>query len=98
MKLLTVFLLFLAVPVSAAKLTETEVRIAAIVDGDIDAALVLLQQTVDINSGTMNFEGVEAVGRAFAPAFTALGFSVDWQDGARRRSLALQTTRLSQTL
>ena len=42
----------------------------------------LLQQAVEINSGTMNFEGVEQVGQLFADAFEVLDFEVSWVDGA----------------
>jgi len=37
---------------------------------------------VNINSGTMNFEGVRKVGDAFRAELDALGFSTKWVDGA----------------
>jgi glutamate carboxypeptidase len=45
-------------------------------------AIDLLEQAVAINSGTMNFEGVRAVGKLLAPRFTALGFDTRWEEGA----------------
>ena len=38
----------------------------------------LLQQIVDINSGTMHFAGVEAVKDVLAPRIESLGFKVRW--------------------
>ena len=45
-------------------------------------ATQLLEKVVNINSGTMNFAGVRAVGEAFKPHFEALGFQTRWVDGA----------------
>lgn len=47
-----------------------------------DSAVQLLEQVVNINSGTMNFAGVRAVGDVFEPHFKALGFTTRWIDGA----------------
>ena len=83
MKSLIVFLLLLSSPaLYASDLTETETRLATVIDRKLDASLVLLQHIVDLNSGTMNFEGVKTVGEAVAPAFEALGFATRWEDGA----------------
>ena len=67
---------------AAAKLTPTERRIVAAVDRGTPAALDLLERAVNLNSGTMNFEGVRAVGRLFEPAFGDLGFKTRWVEGA----------------
>ncbi len=48
------------------------------IDQHTDADLALLQQLVDINSGTMHFAGVEAVKDILIPKFEALGFKVRW--------------------
>jgi glutamate carboxypeptidase len=69
------------VPAGAA-LSETERALAASIDATVPQALDLLRSTVDINSGTMNFAGVEAVGRLFEPRFGELGFETRWVDGA----------------
>lgn len=44
-------------------------------------AEALLEQVANINSGTMNFDGVRAVGAVFQPKFAALGFKTRWVDG-----------------
>src|SRR5262245_55406576 len=78
-------LLALAAPpvvAATAPLGPTERRIVQSVDRGAAAALALLQRVVDINSGTMHFDGVRDVGRALAPEFEALGFTTRWVDGA----------------
>jgi len=45
-------------------------------------AIEILRRVVDINSGTMNFDGVREVGRHFRKEFDALGFETKWVDGA----------------
>lgn len=58
-----------------------EVAIVTHVKNDHQRALDLLKETVDINSGTMNFAGVRKVGVVFEREFKALGFSTQWVDG-----------------
>ncbi len=57
-------------------------KIAASVDSRIPQALQLLERTVNVNSGTMNFAGVREVGDLFQDAFKPLGFKSRWIDGA----------------
>ena len=65
-----------AVGSAAAELrSPVERRIAAAVDRGTPAALQLLHRTVDINSGTMNLDGVREVGKVFRAEFDALGFA-----------------------
>jgi glutamate carboxypeptidase len=47
-----------------------------------DTSIALLEEIVDINSGTMNFAGVRRVADVLRPRFEALGFKVRWEDGA----------------
>jgi len=56
----------------------TETQIIASVAADHDRSLKLLENLVRVNSGTMNFAGVEQVGRMLRPEFEALGFEVRW--------------------
>jgi glutamate carboxypeptidase len=44
--------------------------------------IALLEEIVNINSGTMNFAGVRRVADVLRPRFEALGFKVRWEDGA----------------
>ena len=64
------------------RLSATEQTIAQAVDAHRDASVALLERVVDINSGTMNFAGVRAVGDAFASELDGLGFRTRWADGA----------------
>ena len=63
-------------------LTPQEEKIVAAVDSGIAASLVLLERVVNINSGSMNFPGVRAVGDVFRAELDALGFTTRWIDGA----------------
>jgi glutamate carboxypeptidase len=71
-----------AASVSAqTRLNANEHRIAAYVDAHVADGIELLRRVVDINSGTMNFEGVRAVGDVFRGEFDALGFRTTWVAG-----------------
>jgi glutamate carboxypeptidase len=59
-------------------LDATEAKIAAYVDEHNDEAIALLERVVNMNSGTMSFDGVRAVGDVFAKEFRALGFETRW--------------------
>src|ERR1700722_8026774 len=48
------------------------------VDAESPAAVALLEQIVNINSGTMNLPGVVAVKDVVMPQIEALGFKVRW--------------------
>jgi glutamate carboxypeptidase len=60
------------------QLDEKEMRLASAVKARKDIALAFLQKTVAINSGTLNTEGVRAVGKLYRTAFEELGFAVRW--------------------
>jgi glutamate carboxypeptidase len=66
----------------AGVLTPTERAILGHVDAKNAEGLALLERVVNINSGSQNFKGVEAVGKIFAAEFDALGFRTRWVDGA----------------
>jgi glutamate carboxypeptidase len=73
---------------------HVESRIVAAVDQRVPAALGLLERAVNINSGTMNFDGVREVGRLFRAELDALGFATRWVDGEPfRRAGQLVATR-----
>src|SRR5437867_8233183 len=67
---------------AARPLSPTERRIVASVDAHAPGALALLERAVDINSGTLNLEGVRRVGALLRPEFDRLGFKTEWVDGA----------------
>ncbi len=69
-------------PASAQQaLSETEQEIVRHVDANSHLALDLLERSVNINSGSLNFEGVREVGRLFDAVFSELGFESRWEPG-----------------
>ena len=85
MKLLTVTiaavaLSLLANPVSAGELSAAEQRMVEWIDAHAEDAIDLLEETVNIGSGTMNHEGVREVGRVMRGELDALGLDTEWVD------------------
>lgn len=60
-------------------LAPAEARLVEQVDGGAEQAIELLQRTVDINSGTLNREGVRRVAALLMPEFRALGFETRYE-------------------
>ncbi|HYI39260.1 MAG TPA: M20/M25/M40 family metallo-hydrolase [Allosphingosinicella sp.] len=77
MRLIFLALALLATP-AAAKLAPAEQKIVRIVDSERDRSVVLLERLVNQNSGSLNFPGVEAVGRMIRSELEPLGFAVRW--------------------
>lgn len=63
-------------------LDATEVALVQAVDAENDNALALLERIVNINSGSMNLDGVRAVGAALRAELDAIGLVTRWVDGA----------------
>ena len=74
---LAAFVLY-AMPAAAADLSPTEQKIVAAIKGRSAAALQFLERTVNVNSGTMNPDGVREVGKMFRAEFDQLGFATRW--------------------
>lgn len=62
----------------AAELSPVEQTIVAQVKAGSPQALHLLERSVNINSGTMNLDGVRAVGRLYRYELEQLGFVTRW--------------------
>ncbi|MDO9553945.1 MAG: M20 family peptidase, partial [Rhodonellum sp.] len=77
-KLLLFALILFSHQVLAQKLTKTESKLLSVIDKNYAESLALLQETVDINSGTLNMEGVREVGRVFEREFAKIGFQTEW--------------------
>ncbi len=67
---------------AGAELSPAEEALVDAIASREAAALELLETSVNINSGTLHFDGVRAVGELFAAPFEALGFETRWIDGA----------------
>jgi glutamate carboxypeptidase len=59
-------------------LDATEARIVEAVEARSEEAIAALEEIVNINSGTMNPEGIRQVGRYFERELEALGFTTRW--------------------
>ena len=57
----------------SAQLAEEEQAIIQEIDERADEAIDFLEESVNINSGTMNFEGIRAVYELYHEKFEALG-------------------------
>lgn len=68
----------LSLPAVAQSLSPEEQKIVAAVNADEQTSTTLLQQLVDINSGTLNPMGVRRVADVLRPQFESLGFSCRW--------------------
>jgi glutamate carboxypeptidase len=98
MKLHPLAVAVLALTFSAAHadaLSPTEQKIVAEVKAHAPQGLELLERSVNINSGTMNHDGVRAVGKLFGEQFAQLGFATRWSDmpAAMQRAGHLIATR-----
>lgn len=78
--LVTLVLLLLGAATGAQPLDDVEKEMVEWVDDHASEQLQFLERVVNINSGTMNPEGVEEVGRVFEQAFGSLGMDVRWID------------------
>ncbi|WP_282132761.1 M20/M25/M40 family metallo-hydrolase [Cellulophaga baltica] len=75
-----IFLCLLALSLKgfSQKLSKTEKNIIASVERNNAEAKQFLEKVVNINSGTLNLEGVKEVGIVFKDAFDAINFKTNW--------------------
>ncbi|RIV35827.1 M20 family peptidase [Flagellimonas lutimaris] len=74
----TLVALILTASISAQKLSRTEKKIVSSIEKNNDEAIGFLEKVVNINSGTLNAEGVKKVGMVFKDAFDNIGFETTW--------------------
>jgi glutamate carboxypeptidase len=77
-KLLYLSLLAITPFLTQAQLTSSEKKLIDYVNAHLDPALQLLTNSVNINSGTLNIEGVKKVGALYAAELEKLGFTIQW--------------------
>ena len=63
---------------AAAELSPDEQRMSDWIDAHAEDAIALLEETVNIGSGTMNHDGVREVGRVMQRELDALGLDSEW--------------------
>lgn len=93
--LLAMALLVLQI-VSAQPLTKEEKAILARIDAQMPETLKLLEEMVNINSGTLNVSGVRKVGDLLDKAFQQAGFQTTWvslPDSLRRAGHLVATRK-----
>src|SRR5688572_4311659 len=72
----------LAATPAAAQLRPAETRMIATVDAEHERTVAMLEKWVNQNSGTLNIEGVEAVGKMVRAELEPLGFKVERIDNS----------------
>jgi len=77
MKVLLLALLMLPA-VAQARLSAPEQKIVQSVEHESERSIALLERLVNQNSGSLNFAGVEAVGKMMRAELESLGFDVRW--------------------
>ncbi|MCK0070010.1 M20/M25/M40 family metallo-hydrolase [Kordiimonas laminariae] len=80
-KILVLLTAVLCVVTAAKADDKTEAAILKAVEAGMPQALSTLEKAVNINSGTMNFAGVRAVGDVFIKELDELGFKTEWAPG-----------------
>jgi glutamate carboxypeptidase len=63
---------------AAQGLTKEEQQVMTWIDAHMPQAIEMLKESVNINSGTLNIEGVKKVGALFAKEFEKAGFTTEW--------------------
>lgn len=65
---------------ASAKLSPAEQTMMQVIDAEQQRTVAMLGRWVEQNSGTMNFEGVRAVGAMLRQELEPLGFTIRWAD------------------
>ncbi|TDH25675.1 M20 family peptidase [Segetibacter sp. 3557_3] len=73
-----VLLLFAAFETVGQKLTADEKKVIDLVNRQMPETMQLLEQLVNVNSGTLNTEGVKKVGLILGKQFESIGFKHEW--------------------
>jgi len=76
--LTTIVAIFCVASACAAGLNDDEQRMIAWIDANAESAIDLLEETVNISSGTMNMQGVHDVGMVMGRELDALGLEAEW--------------------
>ena len=77
-----IVLVFFIIQPGIAQLDSKEKKLVKYIDENNSMALSLLEEIVNINSGSMNFDGVRQVGETLIPRFKALGMEAKMTDGS----------------
>lgn len=72
------FFLFFVKNTYSQTLTPIEQKVLQDIEANMSATMQLLKESVNINSGTYNTEGVKKVGALYSKELAALGFTIEW--------------------
>ncbi len=78
LKSLPFIIALLSLPALAQPLDANEWRLIEWIDAHSEDAVALLEETVNISSGTMNHAGVRAVGRVMQRELDGIGLATEW--------------------
>lgn len=71
-------LIFISTISFAQSLSKVEKELISLIDKNYEETVALLEETVNINSGTLNLEGIREVGKVFEREFAKIGFKTEW--------------------
>ena len=77
-KLLVVILVALSFTNAQAQLTKEEKKLMEYIDSNMPRAIELLKESVNVNSGTLNIEGVKKVGAIYRRELEKAGMQTEW--------------------
>ncbi len=81
MKKITFILILGLIPLltfSQQKLSKDEKKLLELIDQNYRETVSILEEVININSGSLNLEGVREVGRVFEREFQKIGFQTEW--------------------
>ncbi len=76
--ILAIFLIGFCSSLLAQQLSKTEEKLIAEVEKNYHETVALLEEVTNINSGSLNMEGVKAVSDVFEREFQKIGFETEW--------------------
>ena len=77
-KLCSFAFLLMVLNAATQPLSKIEQQIITHINTDMPATIQLLKESVNINSGTFNIEGVKKTGELYGKELKAMGFTVEW--------------------
>lgn len=81
MKKITLILILAVTPIftfAQQKLNKDEQKLLELIDKNYQETVAILEEVININSGSLNKEGVREVGRVFEREFQKIGFQTEW--------------------
>ena len=78
--ILTIAMVYSFMVSYSQKLSRTEKKIIANVEQNNDESILFLEKIININSGSMNHEGVKLVGDEFMKEYQKIDFKTSWID------------------